>query len=131
METNLWTYPETVGRLDLTGFAVEAADGSIGTVDEATHDAEASFLVVDTGPWIFGKKVLLPAGLVDRVDRDAEKIYVGRTKDEIKQAPEFDHADYRGERYRAEVGDYYVARPREASETEPGQEDSRKRVEQT
>lgn len=39
MENNLWTYPESVGRLDLTGFEVEATDGSIGKVDEATQDA--------------------------------------------------------------------------------------------
>jgi hypothetical protein len=132
MATNLWTYPETVGRLDLTGFGVEAADGSIGKVDEATYDADASFLVVDTGPWIFGKKVLLPAGLVERVDRDEETVHVDRTKDEIRQAPEFDNADYRGDRYRSEVGDYYLARPTGTSEVEPEPEaDRAERVEQT
>jgi hypothetical protein len=132
MATNLWTYPETVGRLDLTGFGVEAADGSIGKVDEATYDADASFLVVDTGPWIFGKKVLLPAGLVERIDRDEETVYVDRTKDEIKRAPEFDNADYRGDRYRAEVGDYYLAHPTGTSEVEPESEaDRAERVERT
>jgi hypothetical protein len=49
--------------MDLTGFDVEAADGSIGKVDEATQEVGESYLVVDTGVWIFGKKVLLPAGL--------------------------------------------------------------------
>jgi hypothetical protein len=29
---------------------------SIGKIDEATNEAAASQLVVDTGPWIFGKK---------------------------------------------------------------------------
>jgi hypothetical protein len=131
METKLWTYPETVGRLDLTGFGVEAADGSIGKVDEATYDVDASFLVVDTGPWIFGKKVLLPAGLVERVDRDEETVYVDRTKDEIKQAPEFDNANYRSDGYRANVGAYYLGRPSGASKGEREQEDRPERVEQT
>ena len=107
--TDLWTFPDTVGRLDLSGFDVEATDGSIGKVDEATHDVGESYIVVDTGVWIFGNKVLLPAGTVQRVDRDDEKVYVDRTKDEIKEAPEFDEDTYRDERYRSEVGDYYVS----------------------
>jgi hypothetical protein len=116
VETELWTYPEAVGRLDLTGFEVEAKDGSIGKVDEATFDADESYIVVDTGTWIFGKKVLLPAGLVERVDRDEEKVFVDRTKEEIKQAPEFDKDAYREEGYRSEVGDYYRERPASAEE---------------
>src|SRR5215216_4980083 len=110
--TDLWTFPDTVGRLDLTGFDVEATDGSIGKVDEATHDVGESYIVVDTGVWIFGQKVLLPAGTVQRVDRDDEKVYVDRTKDEIKEAPEFDKDAYRDEGYRSEVGDYYLTRRR-------------------
>ena len=110
MGTNLWTYPETVGRMDLTGFEVEAADGSIGKVDEATNDVGESYLVVDTGVWIFGKKVLLPAGLVERVDREEEKLWINRTKDEIENAPEFDKDTYRGDEYRSAVGGYYGSR---------------------
>jgi hypothetical protein len=113
MERDLWTYPETVGRLDLTGFDVEAADGSIGKVDEATHDVGESYIVVDTGVWIFGKKVLLPAGTIERVDRDDEKVYLDRTKDEIENAPEFDKDHYREDDYRSAVGDYYTRRDKD------------------
>ena len=50
---------------DLTGYSVAAVDGDIGRVDEATDELlGSSYLVVDTGPWIFGRKVLLPAGVV-------------------------------------------------------------------
>jgi hypothetical protein len=110
----LWTFTiEKPGidlsRLDLTGFKVEAMDGSIGKVDETTHDAGSSFIVVDTGPWIFGKKVLLPAGVIRDVDLDTETIFVNRTKDEIKNAPEFDEKTYRDPKYRNKVGEYYGA----------------------
>jgi hypothetical protein len=108
MDNDLWTYPETVGRLDVTGFEVEAADGSIGKVDESTNEAGGSYLVVDTGLWIFGKKVILPAGLVERVDRDQEKLYIAPTKDEIEDAPQFD--DDASEDYRSAVSDYYLGR---------------------
>ena len=96
----------TIGDVDLTGFSVEAADGGIGKVDEATYEVGGSFLVVDTGPWIFGKKVLLPAGLVNRVDPGAETILVHATKDEIKNAPEYDPDNH--EDYRRRTGDYYT-----------------------
>jgi hypothetical protein len=112
--TDLWTYRESGNAgvnkpagLDVVGYGVEATDGGIGKVDEATYEASRSYLVVDTGPWIFGKKALLPAGLIDRVDDIAETVYVDRTKDEIKDAPEFDESRYRDEDYRSEVGGYY------------------------
>jgi hypothetical protein len=111
---DIWTYREAgtlgvdVGRgIDITGYGVEAIDGGIGKVDEATYDVGSSYLVVDTGPWIFGKKVLLPAGVVDRIDSAEEKIHVNRTKDQIKDSPEFDEATYRDAGYRDEVGSYY------------------------
>ena len=93
--------------MDLTGFKVEALDGGIGKVDEATDDAGSSYIVVDTGPWIFGKKVMLPAGVVRDVDLDTETVFVNRTKDQIKNAPEFDEDRYRDNAYRSGLGDYY------------------------
>jgi hypothetical protein len=107
----LWTYRETilapgVGR-DVVGYGVEAEDGSIGKVDAATFDVGASYIVVDTGPWIFGKKVMLPAGIIRSVDHDDEKIFVNRTKDEIKNAPEFDDSLFADDQYRDRLGDYY------------------------
>lgn len=95
---------------DISGFTVEATDGSIGSVDEHTYDTGASYLVVDTGPWIFGKKVMLPAGVIREIDLDEETIYVDRTKEEIKNSPEFDETGYRDEPYRSDLGDYYASR---------------------
>ena len=94
---------------DLTGFEVEAADGSIGKIDEASNETSASCFVVDTGFWIFGKKRLIPAGVVERVDPDDHKVYVRMTKDEIKSAPDYDpdRSQSDRDRYRNEVGSYY------------------------
>ena len=94
---------------DVTGYDVEATDGHIGKVDEATNEPQSSCLVVDTGFWIFGKKRMIPAGVVQRVDADGKKVFVGMTKDQIKDAPDYDpdrHAtDEHG--YHEEVGNYY------------------------
>ena len=107
-EFNVVTTPAMdLATLDLGGLKVEARDGNIGKVDEATHEAGGSFIVVDTGPWIFGKKVMLPAGLVRDIDLDTETVFVDLTKDEIKNAPEFDEQRYRDQGYRDELGGYY------------------------
>jgi len=105
---DIWTYrDQTWMTRNFMGYGVEALDGSIGKVDESTADAGSSYVVVDTGPWIFGKKVLLPGGVISRVDHDDEKVYVNRTKDQIKNAPEFDPDSYRDEAYRGQLGSYY------------------------
>ena|SRR5215471_17873522 len=106
----IWSYGITEPTVDLTHFRVEASDGSIGKVDEATTEAAGSFVVVDTGPWIFGKKVMLPAGVINKIDLDTETVFVDLTKDEIKNAPEFDEKTFRDQAYRNRIGDYYTGR---------------------
>jgi hypothetical protein len=108
----IWTYTIETPTVDLNGFKVEARDGGIGKVDEATNQAGGSFIVVDTGPWIFGKRVMIPAGFITNIDLDAQTIDLGLTKDEIKQAPEFDKDRYLDQSYRTTLGDYYGKQPR-------------------
>jgi hypothetical protein len=108
--TDIYVYPEeSWSALDLSGFSVEATDGEIGSVDDATYEVGSGYLVLDTGPWIFGKKVMLPAGVVSRIDEGDRRIWVDLTKEQIKNAPEFDESSYRDESYRDELGTYYTA----------------------
>jgi|SRR5919106_4745430 hypothetical protein len=93
-------------KAELTGFKVEALDGSIGSIDEATYGTDRSYVVVDTGPWIFGKKVMLPAGVIRGIDEDEGRVFVNRTKDEIKNAPELDET-LTDETYQSTIGAYY------------------------
>ena len=85
-----WEYRPETGltgdKLDLTGYPIVAVDGDIG---QSTRQPllGSSYLVVRTGPWIFGRKVLLPAGVVERIDTVEHKVYVDRTKDQIKNSP--------------------------------------------
>lgn len=107
----MWNYTiETRPTVDLTGFKVEATDGEIGKVDEATNEIGGSFMIVDTGPWIFGKTVVLPAGMIERVDHDAETVFVRCSKEQIKDAPEFDPKVGVSDSYRRDLGRYYESR---------------------
>jgi hypothetical protein len=104
----IWSYREPEWMTgDISGFSVEARDGGIGKVDEASYEVGAGYIVVDTGPWIFGSKVLLPAGVINRVDYPDEKVFVERSKEQIKNAPKFDEDRYRDDSYRSELGGYY------------------------
>jgi hypothetical protein len=104
---DVWVYREAIwAQSDLTGFSVEAPDGSIGKIDETSKEVGASYLVVDTSPWIFGKKGMLPAGVVRDVDLDTQTVFVNRNKDEIKYAPVFDQDRYH-DTYRQDLSEYY------------------------
>ena len=108
--TTIFSYDErvsTLGDVDIVGYGVEAVDGSIGKVDDGTYDTGASYVVVDTGPWIFGKKVMLPAGVIRGIDSEDETVFVNRTKDQIKNAPEFDESLTADAGYRDRIGSYY------------------------
>ena len=109
MTSNIWSYQgeNDWSGMQIAGYRVEATDGHIGKVDEASAEVGAQSIVVDTGPWIFGSKVLLPAGVITDIDVAKETIYVARTKQEIKNAPDFDPDEYQTPDYRDKLGGYY------------------------
>jgi hypothetical protein len=110
MYAEIWTYREDLQPTlrDLVGYKVEATDGSIGKIDEATDEVGSAAIVVDTGPWIFGRKVVLPAGTIDRIDAGNEMVHVGMTRDQIKDSPEFDERmGWRDEEFRGRLDSYY------------------------
>jgi hypothetical protein len=95
-----WEYRPDAGfaeGADLTGYTVVAVDGDVGHV-EASYDSRPAYLEVDIASF-FGRAVMLPAGLVERIDSTEKKVYVDRTRDQIKEAPRYnqalaDHVDY-------------------------------------
>ena len=106
-----WSYRQTArptqGTRNLVGYEVNARDGDIGKIDEATDEVGTSRLVVDTGPWILGRKVILPAGTIDRVDDVDRKVYVDLTKDQIKNSPGVDEDTAFDDASQGRLGSYY------------------------
>jgi hypothetical protein len=51
--------------------------------------------------------VLLPAGVIRGIGETEELVFVNRTKEQIKNAPEFDDSLVDDERYRDDIGAYY------------------------
>lgn len=75
---------------NLVGHDVEATDGHIGRIDRASIVVGQAHLVVDTGSWILGRKRIIPAGLIRRIDDETATVHVGLTKEQLKSAPDFD-----------------------------------------
>ena len=104
----MWTYrSERAPEVDITGYKVEATDGEIGEIAKEVDERGSTYIVVDTGPWIFGKSALLPAGVIQRIDHENEKIYVDHSKDQIKDAPTFDEDAEHDETYRRPFAEHY------------------------
>ncbi|MGB3296689.1 MAG: DUF2382 domain-containing protein [Phormidesmis sp.] len=94
------TYPDyrntfsdnSLSHLDDYSVYVDA-DNKVGSVEDGLFDdttGQFRYLIVDTGPWIFGKKVLLPIGRAE-FDNSKERVYVsGLTKQQVEDLPEYD-----------------------------------------
>jgi uncharacterized protein (TIGR02271 family) len=87
---------------DLKGMDVYSGAEKIGSVDDILVDDSGGFryLVISTGAWIFGKKVLLPVGRA-RVNVAGNRVEaVNLTKSQVTDLPEFKDdmtADYEHE----------------------------------
>lgn len=108
MTENTWNYrdPQWSTGGDIVGYDVEATDGSIGKIDKKNDEASSSYVVVDTGFWIFGKKRLIPAGTVAGVDHDSKLVVINMSKNAIKAAPDYDK-DTWGDEAQGEHAAYY------------------------
>jgi hypothetical protein len=94
----------------INGYAIEASDGSIGTVSDFLFD-DASWLVrwlvVDTGSWLSGRKVLLPPSALGRLNANNREFAVKLTKQQVKDSPEIDTDRPVSRQMETSVYDYY------------------------
>ena len=77
---------------DVSGYDIEATDGEIGDVKDFIIEDKTwaiRYLIVDTGGWLPGKKVLIAPQWIERVSWEDSKVFVNLSRDEIEQSPEF------------------------------------------
>jgi len=104
----VWDYRESTWTLDrdLIGYDVEATDGCIGTIEQASNESSRAYVVVDAGSWIPETRKLVPAGAIAALDHVHHRVDVGLTKDQIRDAPDYD-AEQWNDDTRSQHGDYY------------------------
>ena len=77
----------------LTHSTVTATDGSIGKTKAAFFDDLSwtiRYLVVDTGPWLAGREVLISPYSVEQPLEGGENIHVSLTRQQVQGSPDID-----------------------------------------
>ncbi len=94
----------------IKGYAIAASDGRLGTVSDFLFD-DASWLirwlVVDTGNWLAGRKVLLPPLVLGHLHPTEHEFAVRLTKQQVKDSPEIDCDRPVSRQMETHVYDYY------------------------
>jgi hypothetical protein len=94
----------------ITGYAIAASDGRIGTVSDFLFNDSSwlvRWLVVDTGNWLSGRKVLLPPSVLEGLDPKERQFSVRLTMQQVKDSPEIDTERPVSRQMETGVYDYY------------------------
>ena len=98
---------------EVTGYHIYATDGDIGHVDDLVVEDDSwviRYLVVDTGNWLPGKRVLMVPSWVQQVDWLERMVYVDLKRESIRNSPEFDPREPVNRDYEERLYDYYGRR---------------------
>jgi uncharacterized protein YrrD len=99
---------------ELIGSSIAAMDGEIGSVSDLLFDDETwsvRWLVVDTGTWLPGRKVLLPSSHLRGVLPAARGIRVELTRDQVRSSPDIDTQQPVSRQMEALMYDHYGSSP--------------------
>jgi hypothetical protein len=107
VQQDVWTPREGTVPLsdEMKGFDIEGPDGKMGKVDHVSYTG--SCVIVTTGR-ILGKKYVVPASSVERVDLEEKTIVVDLNQDEIDSSPEYDDKLGFDDDCEKRVGAYYT-----------------------
>ena len=95
---------------DLVGYTIRANDGDIGTVSEFYFDDNGwtiRYLVVDTGGWLSGRKVLISPVALGSPDWESRTFPVNLTKEQVQNSPSIDIDKPISRQHETELHGYY------------------------
>lgn len=78
---------------NLVGFNLKETDGEIGNIEDFYFDDitwKVRYLVVRTGNWFTGRKVLISPKSLQKADWENEEFLINLTQDQIKNSPDID-----------------------------------------
>ncbi len=102
----------------INGYAIAASDGRLGTISDFLFDDagwSVRWLVVDTGNWLSGRKVLLPSSVLGHPDPKRQEFSVRLTMEQVKHSPDIDSERPVSRQMETNVYDYYGWSPYWAS----------------
>jgi len=75
---------------EIIGYTIGASDGRLGKVTDFLFEDDTSlvrWLVIDTGPWLSGRKVLLPPSVLGQFSGIGDQFSVRLTMQQVKDSP--------------------------------------------
>jgi uncharacterized protein YrrD len=109
-ETDTEADPHLHSAREVTGYHIYATDGDIGHVDDLIVEDESwviRYIVVDTGNWLPGKRVLMVPSWVQQIDWLERMVHVDLKGESIRNSPEFDPGEPVNRDYEERLYDYY------------------------
>jgi hypothetical protein len=98
----------------INGYTIAASDDRLGTVSDFLFDDRSwriRWLVVDTGTWLSGRKVLLPPDVLGHPDESRREFSVRLTRQQVEDSPDIDSDRPVSRQLETNVYDYYGWRP--------------------
>jgi hypothetical protein len=98
----------------LRKYSIHATDGNIGSVYDFYFDDKTwtiRYLVIDTGNWLPGRKVLLSPTVFRIPDENLIRLDVSLTKDQIKHSPSLQSHQPVSRQFEHELNNYYGWQP--------------------
>jgi hypothetical protein len=92
------------------GYSIDASDGSLGTVNDflfSDGSWRIRWLVVDTGNWLSGRKVLLHPSVLGQPDAARRRFPVALTKAQVKGSPDVSTDQPVSRQMESHLYDYY------------------------
>lgn len=102
-------YKDHFDHIDLIGFDLYAAEEKVGSVADMLvgENGNLRYLVVNTGSWIMGKKVLLPIGKAKFILNTKRVQAEGLSKTQVENLPTYDEKDVIDQDYEEKVRSVY------------------------
>jgi hypothetical protein len=94
----------------INGYVIEASDGRLGTVSDLLFEDVSwgiRWLVVDTGHWLSGRKVLLPLSALGQSNTALRHFPVKLTMQQVKDSPDVDTDQPVSRQIESRVYDHY------------------------
>jgi uncharacterized protein YrrD len=99
---------------DLASYTIGATDGDIGSVEDIYFEDRTwtvRYLVVDTGQWLPGRRVLISPLSVREVSASLRRVEVRLTRDQVETSPDVDTAQPVSRQQELAVATYYGLAP--------------------
>ena len=94
----------------IRNFTLQANDGEIGHIKDflfRPFDWVLRYVVLDTGNWLPGKKVVIPVDWIEEIDWESRHIRVEVTLEQVKESPSLEAIDRLDRAFEQSFYDYY------------------------